>query len=84
MGQLDTFPKWLVTVAASAIVAIGGGLLATMVMLREDMAVVKASLARMDATTSKVDALERTVIGHDYRITTIERRQDTVWIKPRP
>lgn len=80
----DTFPKWLVTVAASAIVAIGGGLLATMVMLREDMAVVKSTIARMDATTTKVDALERIVIGHEYRINTIEGKPDTVWIKARP
>lgn len=69
----DTFPKWILGVASAAVVAIGGGLLTTMIGVREDMAVVKAHVAELKATTQKVDNLERLVIGHDYRIIALER-----------
>lgn len=69
----DTFPKWILGVASAAVVAIGAGLLTTMVGVREDMAVVKAHVAELKMTTQKVDNLERLVIGHDYRIIALER-----------
>ena len=70
---LETFPRWVLGITASAVVAIGGGLLTTMIMLREDMAVVKSHITELRNTTVKVDVLERTVIGHEYRITSLER-----------
>lgn len=69
----ETFPKWVLGVASAAVVAIGGGLLTTMIGVREDMAVVKAHVAELKMTTQKVDNLERLVIGHDYRIIALER-----------
>lgn len=68
----EQFPKWVLGVASAAIVSIGAGLLTTMVMLREDMAVVKSHIAELKQTNSKVDGLERIVIGHDYRLTALE------------
>lgn len=69
----EQFPRWILGITASAVVAIGAGLLGTMVMLREDMAVVKSHITELRNTTTKVDVLERTIIGHEYRITTLER-----------
>lgn len=68
----EQFPKWVLGVASAAIVSIGAGLLTTMVMLREDMAVVKSHIAELKQTNTKVDGLERIVIGHAYRIEALE------------
>ena len=68
----EQFPKWVLGIASAAVVSIGAGLLTTMVMLREDMAVVKSHIAELKQTNSKVDGLERIVIGHAYRIDALE------------
>lgn len=79
----EQFPKWILGVASAAVISIGAGLLTTMVMLREDMAVVKSHIAELKQTNTKVDAVERIVIGHEYRITALEAdgtvyRTDTI------
>ena len=68
----EQFPKWILGIASAAVVSIGAGLLTTMIMLREDMAVVKSHIAELKQTNSKVDGLERIVIGHAYRIEALE------------
>lgn len=83
MSSEQTFPKWVMGVASAAVISIGAGLLTTMVMLREDMAVVKSHIAELKTTNVKVESLERSIIGHEYRITAIETdgvrvRRDTL------
>ena len=69
----DQFTKWMLGISAAVIVAMGGALFSTIVALREDMAVIKANLADMRETVTKLDILQSQVSDHEYRIQWIER-----------
>jgi hypothetical protein len=69
----DTFTKWLLAITATMVIAIGTALMTTIVTLREDMAVIKQTVARIERSEVAARVLEDRVAGHEYRITTLER-----------
>jgi len=71
----DVFSKWVLGVTASVVIALGSGLFITMMNLREDMAVVKSTIARIERTEAAGVTLEKKVLEIEYRVRKLEYLQ---------
>ena len=72
----DVFTKWIVGIAGTAVVAVGGMLFSSMTSLREDVAVIKSEMVGAKSMIEKVGQ-------HEIRINTLEQRES--WRdNPRP
>lgn len=60
-------------ITASLVVGIGSGLMLTIMTLREDMAVIKTTVARIEKAEIASRVLEDRVVNHEYRLRTLER-----------
>lgn len=69
----DTFTKWMLGITAAVIVGVGSALFATIITLREDMAVIKSTVARIEKFEIGARVLEERVVNHEYRLRTLER-----------
>jgi hypothetical protein len=74
----NTFIKWMLGITATLVTTIGAGLMVTIMTLREDMAVIKTTVARIERSEITARALEEKVVNHEYRIRTIERSTTTI------
>lgn len=68
----DTFTKWILGLTASAIVVIGGALLRTILILQEDVAVMKVKLDHIGQYELRLSKLENIETEIKYRIGAIE------------
>jgi len=73
MAATTSFANWILGVVASVIVVAGGALLATTMQLREDMAVIKATVQRWEQQERRIESIDVRVTDHEHRIRYIER-----------
>lgn len=67
------FSKWVLSVTASAVIAIGGALLGLMWKLSNEVTTLNTQMISLSASVDAVSAIQLQVSDHEYRIRWIER-----------
>lgn len=71
--QDNAFSKWVLSVTASAVIAIGGALLGLMWKLSNEVTTLNTQMVTLSASVEAVNAIQLQVSDHEYRIRWIER-----------
>lgn len=72
-AQDNAFSRWVLSVTASAVIAIGGALLGLMWKLSNEVTTLNTQMISLSASVEAVNAIQIQVSDHEYRIRWIER-----------